>query len=71
MKAKPQPGQTLFQFPNGKSFKGRDLNRILSEVTGPLTEGTESVVRAHSFRAAIATEMGIRGFTDQEIQAQG
>ena len=52
-------------------FTGRDFNRVLSSFTAKLTEGTDGVVKPHSFRIGIATEMGIRGFSDSEIQAQG
>ena len=60
VKAKPKPGQTLFCFPNNTPFKGKDLNKILSEITGPLTEGSGGMIRSHSFRASMPTEMGLR-----------
>ena len=70
-KAKCQNGKPLFRYQDSKPFKGKDLNRILSEITKPLTEDSTGVVQAHSFRAAISTEMGLRGFSHTEIQAQG
>ena len=71
LKTNLQPGKPLFQFPDCKPFKGKDLNRMLTDITGPLTEGSGGVIRSHSFRAAMPTEMGLRGFTSEEIQAQG
>ena len=70
-KAKCQFGKPLFRYQDSKPFKGKDLNRILSEITKPLTDDTTGVVKAHSFRAAISTEMGLRDFSHTEIQAQG
>ena len=66
-----QSGQPMFRFLNNKAFKGRDFNKILSKITGPILEGSGGVVRAHSFRAALSTEMGLRGFSQEEIQHQG
>ena len=71
LKAKCQNEKPLFRFQDMTPFKGKDLNRILSEITKPLTEDSTGVVKAHSFRAAISTEMGLRGFSHTEIQAQG
>ena len=61
----------LFRYQDGKPFKGKDLNRILSDITKPFTKDSTGIIRAHSFRAAISTEMGLRGFSNTEIQAQG
>ena len=70
-RTKTEPGKPLFRFPNKESFKGKDLKKILSKITDHLTEGSTGIVRSHSFRAAISTEMGLRGFSSEEIQAQG
>ena len=40
-------------------------------VRGPLTGGTDGVIRAHSFRSGVASEMGLRGFSDNEIMDKG
>ena len=55
----------------GSCFTGRDFNTILTEMTRPLTNGTDGIIRPHSFRSGVASEMGLRGFSDSEIQAQG
>ena len=51
-------------------FTGRDFNAILTTLTAPITNNTNGIIRSHSFRSGMATEMGLRGFTDSEIQAQ-
>ena len=56
---------------DGSCFTGRDFNSILTEMTSPLTDGTDGIIRPHSFRSGVASEMGLRGFSDAEIQAQG
>ena len=67
-----EPSQSLPVFMEGDvCFTGRDFNRVLSSFTEKLTEGTDGVVKPHSFRSGVATEMGIRGFSDSDIQAQG
>ena len=59
-------------FTQGNScFTGSDFNKILTSLTNRLTEGTDGMIRSHSFRSGVATEMGLRGFMDWEIQAQG
>ena len=55
----------------GVCFTGKDFNKILSSLTSRLTDGTDGVIRPHSFRSGMATEMGKMGFTDSEIQQQG
>ena len=55
----------------GRCFTGQDFNKILTELTNPLTNGTDGIIRPHSFRSGVASEMGQRGFSDSEIQAQG
>ena len=54
-----------------KCFTGQEFNRILTELTGPITKGTDGLIKPHSFRSGVASEMGKRGFSDSEIQAQG
>ena len=63
-----QENLPLFRWNHGENFKGKDLSKILSEITDPLTEGTKGLTRSHSFRAAIPSAMGIRGFSESEIQ---
>jgi hypothetical protein len=52
-------------------FTGSEFNKILTNITKQITDGTDGVIRSHSFRSGMATEMGLRGFSDSEIQAQG
>ena len=52
-------------------FTGKEFNKILTTITKNVTDGTDGVIRPHSFRSGVASEMGLRGFSDSEIQAQG
>ena len=64
-----EPGVPLFR--EGSSyFTGRDFNKILTALTADITEGTDSIIKPHSFRSGVASEMGIRGFSDAKIQQQ-
>ena len=67
---KLEPGLPLFR-EGGKCCTGQDFNKILTGLTKDLTDGTDGVIKPHSFRSGLASEMGLRGFTDVEIQAQG
>ena len=62
-KVKLQEGSPVFL--EGKNcFTGQDFNKILTELTSPLTEGTNGVIKPHSFRSGVASEMGLRDFSD-------
>ena len=52
-------------------FTGKEFNKILTTLTKPITHGTEGVIKPHSFRSGVASEMGLRGISDSEIMAQG
>ena len=54
-----------------RCFTGADFNKILTNITKPITDGTDGIIKPHSFRSGVASEMGKRGFSDREIQAQG
>ena len=68
---KPQVGQPFFRLKSGDNFTGKDLNKILSKITASISDSMGGVVRAHSFRSAIPTQMGLMGFSNEDIQAQG
>lgn len=51
--------QPVFQ-QQGRCFTGQEFNKILTEFTSDLTEGSNSVIRPHSFRSGMATEMALR-----------
>ena len=65
-----EPGLPLFR-EGPKYFTGRDFNKLLTGLTKDITDGTDGVIKPHSFRSGVATEMGLRGFSDSEIQQQG
>ena len=67
----PQEGLPLFRDERGFCYTGAAFNKDLSIMTNNLTEGTTGMIKPHSFRSAISTEMAKRGFSDSEIQAQG
>ena len=64
-------GKPVFMDDERKCFTGKAFNQILSKLTSCITEGTDGVIRSHSFRSGVATEMGQMGFSEQEIMAQG
>ena len=70
-RVKLQEGQPVFRSAKDKCFTGKEFNKIISKLTSCLTDNTDSVIRSHSFRAGVATEMGQAGFSDKEIMAQG
>ena len=61
----------VFMDSEKKCFTGKAFNRILSKLTACMTDDTDGVIKSHSFRSGVATEMGKMGFTEQEIMAQG
>ena len=69
-KVKLQSDMPVFMEGNA-CFTGAEFNRTLSNLTAGITDGTDGVIRPHSFRSGMATEMALRGFTDEEIQSQG
>ena len=54
-----------------KNFTGQEFNKVLTALTVDITQGTDGVIKPHSFRSGVASEMGKRGFSDVEIQQQG
>ena len=64
------PGAPVFM-EKGVCFTGQDFNKILTHFTEEITNGSDGVIKPHSLRSGVASQMGIRGFTDSEIQAQG
>ena len=69
-KVSMEKGKPLFK-EGGKNFTGQEFNKILTTMTRKITNGSDGVIRPHSFRSGVASEMGVRGFSDSEIQAQG
>ena len=64
-------GRPVFMETSRRCFTGTAFNRILTQLTKCITDGTDGVIRSHSFRSGMATEMGKMGFSEQEIMAQG
>ena len=64
-------GKPVFMKTSTKCFTGKEFNKILTKLLTDLTEGTDAVVKSHSFRSGVATEMGRMGCSEAEIMAQG
>ena len=47
----------VFRDSEGLCYTGAEFNKDLSEITCQLTEGTSGLIKPHSFRSGIATEM--------------
>ena len=64
-------GQPVFRKSDVKCFTGKEFNRVLTKLLGDMTKGTDGLVKSHSFRSGVATEMGKLGCSETEIMAQG
>ena len=64
-------GRPMFMKTEDKCFTGKDFNKVLTKLLSEVTEGTDGVIKSHSFRSGVATEMGKLGCTEEEIMAQG
>ena len=49
-------GLPLLRWSNGHCFTGREFNKMLSQITGPLLEGSNAVVRSHSFHSGLVCQ---------------
>ena len=54
---------------SGNAYRHARMNESLKRLLRPYIE--YGSVSGHSFRAGMATMMGLSGFTDEEIQARG
>lgn len=61
----------MFRAESGTPFTGGKLNKILRELLDPYVDRSLGTFSAHSFRIGIATILGSRGYTDEEIKAAG
>jgi hypothetical protein len=68
---KLESDKPVFRTESGANFTGREFNKELAILTNDITEGTKGVIRSHSFRSGLATEMGLAGFSDEQIMAAG
>lgn len=57
---KLEAGKPLFITEDGGCYTGRQFNKDLAKITHDITDGSMGVIRSHSFRSGVATEMGIR-----------
>ena len=56
---------------NGTCYTGDDFNKHLMLLTHKVTDGTGKIVRSHSFRSGIPSELCKLGATDEEICGTG
>ena len=68
---KRDKNKSLFRTESGANFTGRDLNKELADLTKDIIEGTTEIIKSHSFRSGMATEMRLAGFCDIQIMAAG
>ena len=67
-KVKLEAEKPFFRKEDGSNYTGREFNKDLASITNAITEGTEGTFQSHSFRSGVATEMGMAGYSDQEIR---
>ena len=56
---------------NSKCMSGRDFNNILSELTAEVTENSNCIVKSHSLRAGVPSELAKQGADPLHIQGVG
>ena len=61
----------VFQKGKGMCYTGRDLNIDIAVLTEVATDGTGGVVRSHSFRSGVPTELAKRGATKEQVMGVG
>ena len=61
----------LFLKQNSKCLSGRDFNIILSDLTAEVTENSSSIVKSHSLRAGVPSELAKQGADPHHIQGVG
>ena len=61
----------VFVLANGRAYTGKDFNADLHCLTKELTNGTGKVVRSHSFRAGVPSELAKRGATKEQVMGVG
>jgi hypothetical protein len=68
---KPTTGMPLFRQPDGTPLTGKKLNTFLDILMGDEAEKGKGTISSHSFRIGIASELGTRGFEDEEVMVAG
>lgn len=61
----------LFTDDQGLPFTGKRFNAILKDSLGKYLDYNKGRITSHSFRAGIASLLGVIGFSEEEIQAVG
>ena len=56
---------------DSKGYTGRDFNATLSSLTSKLTAKSNAVVKSHSLRAGVSSELAKRGADPSQIQRVG
>ena len=56
---------------DAKGYTGRGFNNTLSSLTSVLNKNTNAVVRSHSLRAGVPSELAKRGADPFQIQGVG
>ena len=61
----------FFLSKGSKGYTGREFNIMLSLLTNEVTENSNSTVKSHSLRAAVASELAKRSIDPSQIQGVG
>ena len=70
-RAQLEKGQPLFRRDCGTPLTGRKMNVYLHELMGDIAREKGGKLTSHSFRIGIASTLGAKGFSDEEIKAAG
>ena len=65
------PDSLFFTLGDGRGYTGKDFNRHIAELTEEVTAGSDVIVRSHSLRAGVPSEMAKRGADPEQIQGIG
>lgn len=65
------PDMPMFRDRTGTPLTGAKMNRIMKELLDPYTDSRKGKFSTHSFRIGLASMLGSKGYTDEEIQIAG
>ena len=64
-------GQPLFRRQDGTPLTGRKFNSCLQDTLGKFSKFESGKISSHSFRSGVASILGTKGFSDEEIKLVG
>jgi hypothetical protein len=69
--AQGEAGWPVFRAPCGTPLTGRKLNSYIKTLLGECVDYRKGRITSHSFRSGIASILGSKGFSDEEIKQAG